>query len=177
MLAAAAVIWAVLGADAATPPAGVGGRWRVAAVADARLTPLFTYPDYENGLRLTGGFRFTHPFGERAELSWSGLAGATRAADWRPLFETSIGAAWNAPRVEIRVGLRHDDRLSREGLRAGFRDPTGRVFLEAEILPLRVGWIAAGVSVEYQRGVPGALRLPSSASAAALGRIRWRPAR
>lgn len=177
MLAAAGVIWAVLGADAATPPVDLGRRWTVSAVADASLTPLFVYPDYDNGLRLTGGFRVAHPLGRSAEFVWSGLTGATRVEDWRALFESSVGVVWNRVGVDIRAGVRHDDRLSREGPRADFRDPTGRVWLHAEVLPIRVGWFAAGASVEYQRGMPGALRLPSSASGAMVVRIRWWPPR
>jgi hypothetical protein len=174
MLAVAAVIWVVLGADATTTRVDVGRGWTVAGVADATLTPLFTYPDYENGLRLRGGFRFAHQLGENAEFIWAGRAGATRVDDWRGLFESSVGVAWNRIGVDIRAGVRHDDRLSREGPRSGFRDPTGRVWLQADVLPIRKGWFAAGATVEYQRGMPGALRLPSSASAAVVVRVHWR---
>ena len=174
MLAVAAVIWIALRADTTTPSIDVGRGWTVAGVADAALTPLFTYPDYENGLRLTGGFRFVHPLGRKVEFVWRGRAGGTRVDDWRALFESSAGVAWTSIGLDVRAGLRHDDRLSREGPRSDFRDPTGRLFLEAEVLPIRWGPFAAGAAVEYQRGMPGAQRLPSSASAAAVGRIRWR---
>ena len=174
MLAVAAVIWVALGADATTSPVDLGRGWTVAGVADATVIPLFVYPDYANGLRLRGGFRFTHPLGRRAELVWTGVAGATRVDDWRALFESSAGIAWHPAGLDIRAGLRHDDRLSREGPRSAFRDPTGRVWLQAEVLPIRKGWFVAGATVEYQRGMPGALRLPSSASAEVVGRIRWR---
>lgn len=177
MLAVAAVIWIALDAEAATPRVDVGRHWTVAAVADASLTPLFVYPDYENGVRLTGGFRFVHPLGRSAEFVWGGRAGATRVDDWRRVFESSAAVAWTSAGVEIRGGVRHDDRLSRDGPRGDFRDPTGRVFLEAAVLPIRTRWFAAGAAVEYQRAMPGALRLPSSASGAFVGRIRWRPSR
>jgi len=173
MLAVAAVIWVALDAKASSPSVDLGRRWTVAAVADATLTPLFVYPDYENGLHLTGGFRFVHPLGPEAEFVWSGRAGATYADDWRALFESYAGVDWTSIGVEVRAGARHDDRLSREGIRAPFRDPTGRVFLELEALPFRKGWFSAGATVEYQRGMPGSLRLPSSVSGAAVMRVRW----
>jgi hypothetical protein len=174
MLAVAAVIWIALDAEAATPPVDIGRHWTVAAVGDASLTPLFVYPDYQNGLRLTGGFRVARPVGRHAEFIWSGRAGSTYVDDWRALFESSAAVAWASAGVEIRAGLRHDNRLSREGPRADFRDPTGRLFLDAAVLPIRWGPFAAGAAGEYQRGMPGAQRLPSSASAALVGRIRWR---
>jgi hypothetical protein len=177
MLAVAAVIWASLGADATTPRVVVGRGWTIAGVADATATPLFIYPDYVNGLRLTGGFRFAHPLGRNAEFVLDGRAGATHVDDWRSLFESSAGVSWGAAGVEVRAGVRHDDRLNREGARSDFRDPTGRVWLQADVLPIHKEWFAAGATVEYQRGMPGALRLPSSASAAAVGRIRWRTRR
>src|SRR5215471_7103363 len=175
MLAAAAVIWISLDAEGTTPAIDVGRQWTVAFVGDVALTPLYTYPDYENGSRLTAGFRFTHPLAPHAEIVWAGYAGATRVGDWRGLFESSVGVAWTSVGVEIRGGLRHDDRLSREGNRASFRDPTGRIVLQADVLPFRNRWFALGATVEYQRGLPGDLRLPSSASGAAVARIRWKP--
>ena len=177
MLVATAVIWIALEAQGITPSYDLGRQWAIAAVADVSLTPLFTYPDYENGSRVTGGFRLTHPLAHHAEFVWSGRAGASRVDDWRGLFESSVGVDWTQVGVEIRAGLRHDDRLSREGARANFRDPTGRIVVAADVLPLRNRWFAAGAAVEYQRGLPGALRLPSSASVAAVARIRWRPER
>lgn len=166
-----------LGADVTTPDLRLPDGWTVAGNGDATLTPLFAYPDYSNGLRLTAGFRVAHPLGRHAAFAWSGVSGATRVDDWRALFESSAAVAWRPRRVEVRAGLRHDDRLSREGPRSGFRDPTGRIFLAADVLPIRTRRFEAGATVEYQRGMPGALRLPSSVSAAAVGRIRWRPAR
>jgi hypothetical protein len=173
MLAVAAVIWVALDARASSPPVDLGRRWTVAAVADATLTPLFVYPDYENGLRLTGGFRFVHTIGTKAEFVWSGRAGGTYVDDWRALFESYAGVDWKSIGAEVRAGLRHDDRLSREGIRAPFRDPTGRAFVELEALPFRKGRFSAGAAVEYQRGMPGSLRLPSSVSGAAVGRIAF----
>ncbi|HUK33876.1 MAG TPA: hypothetical protein VLV86_08210 [Vicinamibacterales bacterium] len=175
MLAAAAVIWITLDAEAAAPAVDLGRGWTLAAVGNAAWTPLFVYPDYQDGARLTGGFRFVHPVGHDAEFDWSGRTGATHVDDWRALFESFAAFKWRPPGLEIRAGLRHDDRLSREGPRVGFRDPTGRVALQADVLPLRKGAFAAGASVEYQRGLPGVLRLPSSASATVVGRFCWRP--
>jgi hypothetical protein len=177
MVALVAVIWIVLDARGTTPSIDVGRGWALAGVADVALTPLFTYPGYENGSRVTAGFRVTHPLAPHAEFVWSGRAGATRVDDWRGLFESSVGVDWTPAGVEIRAGLRHDDRLSREGARASFRDPTGRVVLQADVLPLRNRWFALGATVEYQRGIPGELRLPSTASAEAVARIRWGPSR
>jgi len=177
MLAVVAVIWIALDARGTTRAIEVGRRWTIAGVADVALTPLFTYPDYENGSRVTAGFRVTHPMTAHAEFVWAGVAGATRVDDWRGLFESSAGVTWTPAGVEIRAGLRHDDRLSREGARASFRDPTGRLVLQAEVLPFWNRWFALGATVEYQRGMPGQLRLPSSASAEAVARIRWGPSR
>jgi len=173
LLPVAATIWIVLRADAATPSVDLGRHWTIAAVGEVALTPLFVYPGYENGTRAVGGFRFVHPLGPSAEFVWRARAGGTHVDDWRALFESSAGVAWTSIGVDVRAGLRHDDRLSREGIRAPFRDPTGRVFVELEALPFRKGWFAAGASVEYQRGMPGSLRLPSSVSGAAVGRVSF----
>jgi len=174
VLAVAATIWIVLRADAATPPVDLGHRWKIAAVGEVALTPLFVYPGYENGTRAIGGFRFVHPLGHNAEFVWRARAGGTHVDDWRALLESSAGVKWTSIGLDVRAGLRHDDRLSREGSRAPFRDPTGRVFVELEALPFRKGWFAAGAMVEYQRGMPGDLRLPSSVSGAAVIRVRWK---
>ena len=174
MIAAAAVIWAMLDAETTTPQADLGRKWTLAAVADASLQPLFTYPDYQNGVRLVGGFQFVRPLGWNLRFAWSGRAGATYVDDWRMLFESSAAVFWPRAGLEIDTGLRHDNRLSREGPRSDFRDPTGRLFLSAAALPFQKGWFAAGASFEYQRGMPGELRLPSSASAAAVVRVRFR---
>ena len=171
MLAVAAVIWIALEAEATTPPVDVGRAWTVSAVANASLRPLFVYPDYETGIRFTGGFRFARSLGRRADFVWDGRFGATRVDDWRTLFESSAGVAWTSAGVEIRGGLRHDNRLSRDGPRADFRDPTGRLWLQADVLPIRTGWFAAGAAVEYQRGMPGAQRLPSTVSGAVVVRM------
>ena len=173
MLAVAATIWIALGADAATPRLNLGRDWTIAGVADLAVTPLLVYPDYDNGFRAIGGFRFAHPLGANAEFAWSGRAGGTLVDDWRALFESSVDVTWMPVGLDVRAGLRHDNLLSREGIRAPFRDPTGRMFFQLEALPFRKGWFAAGAAVEYQRGMPGAVRLPSSASGAAVLRIRF----
>jgi len=172
MLAVAATIWIALGADTATPRLDLGRGWTIAGVAEVACTPLFVYPHYENGLRVAGGFRFAHALGANAEFAWSGHAGGTLVDDWRALFESSVDVTWIPVAFGLRAGLKHDDLLSREGIRAPFRDPTGRIFFELEAVPFRKGWFAAGAAVEYQRGMPGALRLPSSASGVAVVRIR-----
>ncbi len=172
MMALATVIWITLDAEPTSAAIALGRSWTLAAAAEASYQPLFTYPDYQNGLRAVGGFRFVHPLPWNLRFVWSGNAGATYVDDWRALFESSAAMVWPKPGLEMDAGVRHDNRLSREGARSGFRDPTGRVFVSVAAFPVHKGWFAAGVAAEYQRGMPGELRLPSSASASAVVRIR-----
>jgi len=170
-LAAAALVWITLDANAVSPRAALGRGWTIAATADASFQPLFTYPDFESGLAARGGFAMAHPLPRGLTFALTGRAGATYVDDWRPLFETAAEFS-SRDVVELRIGLRHDERLRREGALAGFRDPTGRVFAGARVLPLRIGRFAAGAAVDYERALPGALRLPSGVSVTALARVR-----
>jgi hypothetical protein len=141
---------------------------------DAAFRPLFVYPGYRNGLDLSGGFRLAHAVRPGLELAVAGRTGATFVDGWRPLFEGRAELIVERLDVELRAGLRHDDRLRREGALADFRDPTGRIFLGAGIFPLRRGWFSAGAALDYERALPGSGRLPSAVSLAAVGRLRWR---
>lgn len=171
MLAAAAVIWITLDAAVETPRVEIGRGWTLGAAADTRLQPLFTFPDYEIGFEVAGAFRIVRAMGHDTELALVGRTGATYVDDWRRLFEGGVELTWRRD-VELRAGLRHDDRLSREGALADFRDPTGRIFLGASALPFRKGHVAVGVAVDYERALPGADRLPSGVSVAAITRLR-----
>ena len=173
MLAAAALVWITLDAGVSTPSLHIGRAWTLAGTADALFQPLFVYPGFRSGLATHGGFRLSHALAADTTLTFSGRAGATYVDDWRPVFEGSAEVSWRE-RVELRAGLRHDDRLRREGSLAGFRDPTGRMFAGARVLPLKRGPFAGGAAVDYERALPGASRLPSGLSGTIVGRVRWR---
>ena len=67
--------------------------------------------------------------------------------------------------------------VAREGPLAEFRDPTGRMFMGATVFPFSRGRFAAGATVDYERALPGAGRLPSSVGASLVGRFRLRQIR
>jgi hypothetical protein len=171
--AAASDFAATVRVEADTPRVRVGRGWTLGAMAAATWQPLFTFPDYENGLDLSGGFRVARPLGPELTLALVGRTGATYVDNWRPLFEGGAELIWRPQDVELRAGVRHDDRLRREGALADFRDPTGRIFLGASVFPVRRGRLAAGAALDYERALPGANRLPSGVSVTALGRVRW----
>jgi hypothetical protein len=142
-------------------------------VVDLSIGPLFVYPGYDTGAAVRGGVELTRALRPGLSLSLIGRAGATYAGDWRPLADASAGLSWRE-RVDVHAGLRHDDRLRREGPLADFRDPTGRVFLGAGVFPLRKGRFAVGATLDYERALPGVGRLPSSVGASIAGRLRLR---
>jgi hypothetical protein len=74
--------------------------------------------------------------------------------------------------IELRAGVRHDERLRREGALADFRDPTGRIVLCVTALPLRRGPPSAGAAIEYERAMLGTDRLRSAVHATIVGRLR-----
>ena len=172
--AAAKDVSAAIQFEADTPRVQIGCGWTLGAVADTAWKPLFTFPDYRSGIEVSGAFRIARAMGRDTQLALVGRTGATYVDDWRRLFEGGAELTWRQD-VELRAGLRHDDRLSREGALADFRDPTGRIFLGASVLPVRKGHFAAGAAVDYERALPGASRLPSGVSVAATARMRWRP--
>jgi hypothetical protein len=171
MLAAAALLWITLDADARTPGAEAGRGWSIAAIGDVSFRPLFVYPDFRSGVAAHGGFRLTRTLAKRTSVALIGRAGATYVDDWRPVFETAAEVSWRG-QIELRTGLRHDEQLRREGALAGFRDPTGRIFLGVSALPLRRGALSAGAAIEYERAMPGTDRLPSAVHATIVGRLR-----
>ena len=173
MLAAAAIVWITLDADVSTPRAEAGRGWTMAAEADASFRPLFVYPDFQSGLELLGGFRLAHALGHDTTVAATGRAGATFVDNWQPMFEAAAELRWSDA-LEVRAGARHDDQLRREGALADFRDPTGRLFVDGTaLLPLRMGRLGVGVTVHYERAMPGTGRLPSGAYAAFIARLRW----
>jgi len=173
MLAAAALVWIALDAGVATPRAAIGRGWTLAATADASFQPLFVHPDFRSGIAARGGFRLAHALPSGAAFALTGRAGATYVDNWRPIVEAAAEVSWR-DEVEARVGVRHDERLRREGALKDFRDPTGRIFLGARVLPFRKGPFAAGAAIDYERALPGTGRLPSGVSVTAVGRYRWR---
>ena len=173
MLAAAAIVWITLDVDVAKPRADVGRGWTISPDASASFRPMFVYPDFQSGLALLGGFRLQHTLRDDATFAVIGRAGGTFVDDWRPLFEASAELTWWRDRLELRAGARHDDRLRREGALADFRDPTGRLFVDATALPLRVGRLGVGASFYYERAMPGTGRLPSGLNVTAVARLRF----
>jgi hypothetical protein len=171
MLAAAAIVWITLDADVGTPAARVGRGWTIGLEGRASFRPLFVYPDYQSGILADGGFRLAHVLRRDTTFALTGRAGATYVDDWRPIFEAAADVSWRDV-VELRAGLRHDDRLRREGPLSDFRDPTGRFFLGARTLPFRKGLLSAGAAIEYERALPGTGRLPSGVSVTAVARVR-----
>jgi hypothetical protein len=173
MLAAAALLWITLDAEAESPRVKAGHGWTLAAAASVSFQPLFVSPDFQSGVAVRGGFLVTHAIGGNTMFALTGRAGATHIDEWRPLFEAAANVSWR-DEIDVRAGLRHDDRLRREGALADFRDPTGRLFVGATALPFRKGRLAAGAALDYERALPGANRLPSGVRVSAVGRVRWR---
>jgi hypothetical protein len=173
MLGVAALLSITLDADVWTPRVDIGGGWAIAAKADASFLPLFVYPDFQSGIATHGGFRLIHAVGARTTLALTARAGATYVDNWRPMFETAAQISWRE-QIEADAGVRHDERLRREGALADFRDPTGRIFLGVTALPFRKGRLAAGVSAVYERALPGLNRLPSGAKVTIVGRFHVR---
>jgi hypothetical protein len=173
MLPVAALLWITLDATAATPHVEIGRGWTLAATAGVSFQPLLVSPDFRSGLAVRGGFRLAHAVRGDTTFALTGRTGATYVDDWRPIFETAAEVSWRDV-VEARAGLRHDDRLRREGALADFRDPTGRLFVGATALPFRKGRFSAGAAVDYERALPGTSRLPSGVSVTAVGHLRWR---
>ena len=174
MLAAAALLWITLRLDGATPAVDIGRGWMLRATGAAAWQPLFVFPDYRSGMDVSGGFTIAHAMRHDTELAIVGRTGGTYVDDWRRLFEGGARFTWRPRDVELRAGLRHDDRLSREGALTEFRDSTGRIVLGASALPIRKGRFAAGAAIDYERALPGANRLPSGVSVTAVGRVRVR---
>ena len=142
-------------------------------VVDLSIGPLYVYPGYDTGATVRGGFEIARALRPDLALMLTGRAGATYAGQWRPLYEAAAGLAWRE-RVDVHAGLRHDDRLRRDGPLADFRDPTGRMFFGAGVFPFSKGRFAAGATLDYEHALPGTGRLPASVGAAVVGRIRLR---
>ena len=87
MLAAAAVIWITLDADAATPKLDIGRSWTIVAVADASFKPIFVYPDFTSGAAMRLGFRMEHALRAKTAIALTAHGGASYVDDWRPRFE------------------------------------------------------------------------------------------
>jgi len=145
-------------------------------VVDLSVGTLYVYPGYDSGAAGRAGIELSRALRPDLSLSLTGSVGATYAGEWRPLVEASAGLSWRGA-VELHAGVRHDDRLRREGALADFRDPTGRLFVGASALPFRKGRFSAGAAIDYERALPGTDRLPSGVTVTAVGRVRWRMAR
>ncbi len=153
MLAAAAVLW---------------------LIADASLERLSaTPPGPQSGVAAYAGFQIAQTLHPHLTLGLTGRAGAAYVDDWRPVFEGTAELSWREI-IDAHAGLRHDDRLRREGTLADFRDPTGRMFFGVGAFPFRKGPFRAGAAIDYDRALPGVDRLPSGVRATAIARLRWR---
>jgi hypothetical protein len=162
--------------EAVTPRFFIHDGWNIRGVGDAGWQPVFTMrdttPEYREGLKAGGGFRLAHT-SARVETALVGQAGATRVADaggWAAFVEGGVDFRWIYPIVDVYVGLRHDNRLQRTGALSNYRDPTGRALLSVNVLPVRLGPVAAGVSFESETALPGTGRLPSGVVVTALVR-------
>src|SRR4051812_45513201 len=93
-------------------------------LVDLSVGPLFVYPGYDSGAAVRGGFELARTLRPDVSVFLRGVAGTTYAGEWRPLYEAAAGLTWGRA-IEVHAGLRHDDRLRREGALADFRDPTG----------------------------------------------------
>jgi len=141
--------------------------------ADVSVEHLSIAPDHRNGAGVHAGVQIEFPLRPTLSFSLTGRAGATYAADWRPVFEGVAAVSW-LETVEAYGGLRHDERLRRDGALAGYRDPTGRTFVGIGIMPLTKGAFSAGGSIEYERALPGGDRLPAGTRLTAVARFRVR---
>ena len=143
-------------------------------IADASFDRLaVSPPGVQNGVATHAGLQITRAFSRDLALALTADAGGTYVDGWKPAFEASGGVLWRDA-IELRAGARHDDRLSREGVLADFRDPTGRLFVGVAALPFRKGHVAAGATFDYERAMPGAGRLPSGTRVTAVVRFRVR---
>ena len=155
MLAAAAVLW---------------------FIADASFERLaVSPPGVQNGAAAHAGLEITQTLNRERGLvlSIAGRAGAAYVDAWQPLFEGAAEVAWHET-IGVHAGARHDDRLRREGALADFRDPTGRLFFGASVMPFHRRFVAAGATFDYERAMPGAGRLPSGTRITAVVRFRGR---
>jgi hypothetical protein len=174
MLAAAtALVWITLEASFSTASVDIPRGWTLAGTAEAAFQPLFVYPGFRSGVAARGGFRLAHALAEHTSLAITGRASTTYVDDWRPVFEGSAEVSWREC-IELRAGLRHDDRLRREGSLADFRDPTGRMFVGVSALPFKKGRFSGGAAIDYERAMPGTGRLPSGTRVTAVARFRGR---
>ncbi len=145
--------------------------------ADASFESLaVTPPGAQNGAGAYAGIAITQTLTPALQLAVRGRAGASYGGDWRPIFEGAAEVWWKDA-FEAFAGIRHDERLRREGALADFRDPTGRIFVGAGVMPLHRGAFGAGATVEYERALPGVDRLPSGVRVSAVGRLQWRHGR
>ena len=191
---------AIVRLDVETPHVDIGRGWDISVDAGVGRQPLFVMikttptspvaPGHADGLMIAGGFRIAHALTRtrtRTAIAIVGRVGSARIGSaeaalasndinaWATVFDGGVAFSWLDPLLDIHAGLRHDQRLHRAGDLSDFRDPTGRIVLGAGAYPIRIGWFAAGASLEYERAMPGANRLPSGVTVAATGRLRWPP--
>ena len=140
--------------------------------ADFSAEHLSVAPSNQNGAGVHAGVQIEFPL-QPLSFSLTGRAGATHAGEWRPIFEGGAKLAWRDT-IEMYGGLRHDERLRREGALADFRDPTGRAFVGVGLTPLRRGAFSAGATIEYEHALPGVDRLGPGVRATAVVRFRAR---
>jgi hypothetical protein len=153
MLAAAAVLWLL--ADA--------------SVERLAVTP----PGPQSGVVFHGGFEVTQPVSPSVTIALTARAGAAHVDDWRPVFDGAATLSWREL-LDVHAGARHDDRLRRDGVLLGYRDPTGRLFAGVSVMPFHRNGIAAGAAFDYERAMPGPGRLPSGTRVTAVVRFRVR---
>jgi hypothetical protein len=175
--------------DAARQPLFVMVKTTSAAVMLASL----------DGLATHGGFRIGRAT-TTTETAIVGRIGAARVDSvdarpasndiraWAAVFDGQVDFRWYgrdarlahgdattlAPMVDVHAGLRHDQRFHRAGDLAGFRDPTGRMVLGADVYPIRVARLAFGGGIALEGALPGIDRLPSGFNIVLAGRLDFR---
>src|SRR5436305_790941 len=90
--------------------------WLTADVTAERLS---IAPSNQNGAGIHAGARIEFPVRPLLSFSLTGRAGATYAGDWRPIFEGAAMLSWRNT-IETYAGVRHDERLRREGALADY---------------------------------------------------------
>lgn len=196
----------LLRVDFETPHAHIGAGWDAALAFDAALKPLFVMcrcdaglaADYRSGWTVGQSIRFAKTV-RSTETSVVGRAGAAWieldriAANgigrWALVFDTRAELHWfgrssrrppasrtSTPLVDAYAGVRHDQRLHREGDLSPFDDPTGRIVFGFGVMPFRPAIrVAAGGRFDYEGALRGATRLPSGFRAAAVATVRITP--
>ena len=159
-------------------------------------------PADAGGFIMAESMRFARTTGS-VETALVGRMGATRAdadptavhndiSGWALLFDACLDVRWYdrevgvarttigplAPRLQLWLGVRHDQRFHRAGDLGGFDDPTGRIIAGVAVNPIRIreARFAAGAALELEGALRGPARLPSAVRLVVSGTLDLRRA-